>query len=203
MSYSLQAPLWHQLKQCTSKQEVISLLFTYLKEKGQSNYDESVTQYEHAVQAAALATEVQASPTSIVAALFHDIGHMIADEENAQSDFLKEDLFHEEIAAQYLALIFPRSVLDPIRLHVPAKRYLCTVDPNYYEGLSRASKRSLQLQGGVFSEEELAEFQQEPHHEAAVQLRRWDDLAKVSGKSVPEIETYEEVVIEVLVAPPY
>ena len=201
MSNSNYAPLWSELKQCGNKNEVISLLFSYLREKGQSNYDESVTQYEHAVQAAALAVEAQAGPASVAAALFHDIGHMIADEENAQSDFLKEDLFHEEIGSQYLALVFPASVLDPIRLHVPAKRYLCSVDLAYHDGLSEASKRSFQLQGGIFSEEELAAFQEEIHWEAAVQLRKWDDLAKVQGKEVPEIETYQEVVGEVVLAP--
>ena len=133
--------------------------------------------------------------------MFHDIGHLISDEENAQSDFLKQDLFHEELGAQYLALVFPTSVLDPIRLHVPAKRYLCTVDPRYHDDLSEASKRSFQLQGGAFSEQELRAFQQETHWEVAVQLRKWDDLAKVRGKSVPDIESYQEVVMEVLVFP--
>ena len=203
MAKATYSQFWYDLKNASSKQELCSILFTYLRAKGQSNYDESVTQYEHAVQAAALAQEDQASSSSVVAALFHDMGHMIADEENAQADFLKEDLFHEAIGAQYLALVFPPSVVDPIRLHVPAKRYLCTVDPSYHEGLSSASKRSFQLQGGVFSDQELSEFTQEPHWEAAVQLRKWDDLAKVREKGVPEVETYQEVVMEVLAEPPY
>ena len=203
MSNPTHESLRMELKKSLSKKEICSLLFSYLREKGQSNYDESVTQYEHAVQSAALAKEALAPTSSVVAALFHDIGHLIADEENAQSDFLKEDLFHEEIAAQYLTEIFPPEVLDPIRLHVPAKRYLCTVDTSYYDDLSPASKRSFQLQGGAFSNQELNEFKQETHWEAAVQLRKWDDLAKLQGKLVPEIETYEEEVLEVLLSPPY
>ena len=50
-----------------------------------------------------------------------------------------------------------------VRLHVPAKRYLCAVDPEYWEGLSDVSKRSLKVQGGPLSPAEAAEFAALPY----------------------------------------
>ena len=191
-------PLLDQIKQSSNKSERVTLLFKYLKEKGQSKYDEAVTQYEHAVQSACLANNEQAGNELVVAALFHDIGHLIADEHKHQTSFLNDDLYHEEVAASFLADLFPQAVIDPIRLHVPAKRFLCTIDSTYYDQLSKASKKSFQLQGGFMSDEQVREFKLEPHHQAALRLRRWDDLAKVQNKKVPEIEAYESVVSAVL-----
>ncbi len=79
---------------------------------------------------------------------------------------------------------------EPIRLHVPAKRYLCTTDPAYLEGLSPTSVLSLELQGGTFSEAEARAFEANPHFERALQLRRYDDLGKVAGMEVPDLEHF-------------
>ena len=174
--------------------EKVATLFDYMERRGQSFYDESVTQLEHACQCANQARLHDGSTTQVASALLHDLGHFLLDEHNAENDFLEEDQNHEEIGANYLEPFFPEVVTTPIRLHVPAKRYLCTTDASYYDDLSEASKRSFRLQGGVMSDEEQAAFERIPHYQDALQLRRWDDLAKVKGLEIPAIDTYREIV---------
>ena len=178
--------------------EKVNTLFNYMEKRGQSFYDEVVTQLEHALQCAALAKEKNASPTLITGALLHDIGHIILDEHNAREAFLNTDLTHEEVGAQYMELFFPEAVTIPIRLHVPAKRYLCTTDASYYDGLSEASKRSLKLQGGTMSDGERKAFEQIPYFEDGLVLRRWDDLAKVKGLETAALATYRDIVQQCL-----
>jgi phosphonate degradation associated HDIG domain protein len=185
------------MRSATAKQK-IDTLFNYMEDRGQSFYDEVVTQLEHALQCAALAKEKNASPTLITGALLHDIGHIILDEHNAREAFLNMDLSHEKVGAQYLEPFFPEAVTTPIRLHVPAKRHLCTTDASYYDGLSEASKRSLKLQGGIMSDEEREAFEQIPYFEDGLILRRWDDLAKVKELDTPGLETYRDIVQQCL-----
>ena len=185
--------LAQEMNTATPRQKV-AVLFNYMEIRGQSFYDEAVTQLEHALQCAALATHNDASPTLITSALLHDIGHFILDEHNADVVFLNTDLNHEEIGAQYLEPFFPKTVTTPIRLHVPAKRYLCTTDATYYDGLSDASKMSLKLQGGVMSDVEQDAFEQIPYFRDALILRRWDDMAKVKGLETVGLETYRDIV---------
>ena len=186
------------MKNGTAEQKV-DALFNYMEAQGQSFYDEVVTQLEHALQCAALAQQNDAGPTLITSALLHDLGHFILDEHNADKAFLAKDLNHEEIGARYLAPFFPEAVTTPIRLHVPAKRYLCATDASYHDGLSEASKRSLKVQGGVMSDEEREAFEQIPHFQDALTLRRWDDLAKVSGLETAKLETYRDIVQQCLI----
>lgn len=190
--------LAQEMSGATAEQKV-NTLFKYMEKRGQSRYDEVVTQLEHALQCAALAKEKNTSPTLITGALLHDIGHIILDEHNAREAFLNTDLNHEEVGARYMEPFFPESVTIPIRLHVPAKRYLCTTDPSYYDGLSEASKRSLKLQGGTMSDEEREAFEQIPYFEDGLMLRRWDDLAKVNELDTPRLEVYRDVVQQCLV----
>jgi gamma-butyrobetaine dioxygenase len=84
-------------------------------------------------------------------------------------------------------------VAEPVRLHVAAKRYLCSVDADYFARLSPASVQSLGLQGGAFTDQEVREFERLPWHRDAVQLRRWDDAAKQPGLAVPSIEEYRRL----------
>lgn len=190
--------LAEQLKKGTSRDKV-DALFAYMERRGQSFYDEVVTQLEHGLQCAALAQERGAADTLITGALLHDIGHIILDEHNADNAFLDTDLNHEEVGAEYLKPFFPDVVTTPIRLHVPAKRYLCATNPSYYDGLSDASKKSLRLQGGPMSEAEKETFERIPHYRDSLTLRVWDDLAKVKGLETPGLETYRDVVQQCLV----
>ena len=168
------------------------ILFDFMRETGQTFYDESVTQLEHALQCAHLAVEAGANDETVVGALLHDFGHFIQNEHAANDDFLKSDLQHEDVAAEFLAEFLPDAVIEPIRYHVVAKRYLCTVDETYHDQLSAASQHSLRLQGGKLSPEELAELEKHPHLEGIVQVRRWDDLAKEKGKECPPLEEYTD-----------
>jgi phosphonate degradation associated HDIG domain protein len=146
--------------------------------KGARQYgDEAVSQLAHALQCATLAKRAGASPALIAAALLHDIGHLIdgGDEESARAGI---DARHERRGGDFLAAHFVEAVSAPVRLHVDAKRYLCAVDPGYRDDLSPASKRSLELQGGVFLPAAALSFAGQPFAEDAARLRRWDDLAK-------------------------
>ena len=172
--------------------ERVDLIFEFLERRGSSHYDEEVTQLEHALQCAQLATKSQSGASAIAAALLHDIGHLLLDEHSDSEGSSETDRNHEEYGAEFLAPYFPPEVTEPVRLHVPAKRYLCTTEVTYYETLSEASKHSFQLQGGALSDEERAEFEEHPQLKPALQLRRWDDLAKVIDHVAPEIETYRE-----------
>ena len=154
---------------------------------------------QHALQAAYLARQAGKGPELITAALLHDIGHIIADDpEERNNPTIRNDL-HEDIAVDYLQDVFPEAVLEPIRLHVEAKRYLCTVRKGYYEKLSEASQKSYHLQGGKMNENEIAAFENHTYYREAVLLRAWDDLAKDVTKAVPEIEAYEPEVMAAMI----
>lgn len=91
-------------------------------------------------------------------------------------------------------------MIEPVRLHVLAKRWLCTVDGAYWQGLSEASKRSLLVQGGMMGPEEITAFQAHDSWQQAVALRKRDDLGKQPGRHVPGLESFRTVVLHVLKA---
>jgi phosphonate degradation associated HDIG domain protein len=141
---------------------------------------EPVTQLEHALQTAQLAEDAQAGAALITASLLHDLGHM-SNDLGATPTLRGIDDKHQYHGVLALKGVFPEAVINPIRLHVDAKRYLCAVDRAYWASLSADSQRSLELQGGIFSATEAADFIAQPFAHDAVELRRWDDLAKVAG----------------------
>jgi phosphonate degradation associated HDIG domain protein len=164
---------------------------------------EPVTQLEHALQTAALAEEAGAPATLVTASLLHDLGHMVND--RGETPTLRGiDDRHEYVAIPPLRGLFPDAVLAPIRLHVEAKRYLCfrsdgtRPGPAYLAALSPDSLRSLELQGGVFSQEQADAFIDEPFAADAVRLRVWDDLAKVAGRPTPALDHYLAVAARVV-----
>ncbi len=140
-----------------------------------------------------LAQQAGAPDELIAGALLHDIGHLMhgLGEDIAEHGV---DGKHEDVGAEWLEGEFPQVVIDCVRLHVAAKRYLTATDPGYLEGLSATSLESLRLQGGPFSDEEVADFERsEPNWEMAIQARRWDDEAKVVGLEVPAVESYRDL----------
>lgn len=169
---------------------VLPFILDLFAHHGQAAYiGEAVSQTEHGLQAAALAEAEGAPPELIVAALLHDIGHLL----DARSDSpmkLGVDLEHEDLGAAWMEPHFAPGAVEPVRLHVPAKRYLCAVDPAYLATLSPASVASLQLQGGPMGPVEAEEFRRGPFADAAVRLRRWDDAAKVPGLATPPLEHF-------------
>ena len=153
---------------------------------------EGVTQLEHALQAAQHAERAGADATLVTAAFLHDLGHLL----NLQGETPTErgiDDQHQYFAIPFIRPLFPAAVVEAIRLHVDAKRALCALEPEYYEALSEDSKRSLTLQGGIFSRAETEEFLAKPFAENAMRVRRWDDAAKVPGEVTPPIAHYLKI----------
>lgn len=184
---------WMELETAQDVSDAIVALYT---DRGSSRYDERVTQTEHGLQCAALAMADQAERPVIVAALLHDIGHLLLGEDDSNKDFLGRDLHHEDVGSRFLANWFSAEVTEPIRLHVPAKRYLVSTDAAYHDTLSEASVRSLIVQGGPMTDEEVADFEGQPGYREAVQLRRWDDLGKVRGAPTPDLAFFGNLVNE-------
>ncbi|WP_323123380.1 phosphonate degradation HD-domain oxygenase [Burkholderia alba] len=154
---------------------------------------EPVTQREHALQSALLAEQAGAADELVVAALLHDLGHLLNHQGETPTERGIDDL-HQYYVLPFLRPLFPDAVLEPVRLHVDAKRCLCAIDAGYYDSLSADSVRSLRLQGGVFDADTAAEFLRRPYAEDALRLRRWDDLAKVAGLRTPDLDHYMAVV---------
>jgi len=159
---------------------------------GELHYGEDVSQLEHALQTAHHARIDGAPPALIVAALLHDVGHLLQKIGENAADF-GIDTRHEHIGAGYLARAFGSDVTEPIRLHVAAKRYRVTVDPAYLQGLSKASLQSLALQGGAMSEEEVAAFLAEPAAASALRLRGYDEAGKAPRADVAGFESYYDM----------
>ena len=167
----------------------IAAIDAAFRRRGRDHYGEGVSQQEHALQAAWQAEREGASPALIVAALLHDIGHLLHDlpEDIADQDV---DTEHESLGSAWLSQYFGPEVSEPVRLHVAAKRYLCTVESDYFGKLSPDSVRSLKLQGGLMSADELEAFRANPYHAEAVRLRRYDEAAKDPRAKTPDFDHY-------------
>lgn len=165
----------------------VAMIASLIDGRGQRAYGLSlVNQRAHALQAALLAEQSGRAPALIVAALLHDIGHMVHNlgEDPAAAGI---DDRHEEVGQVFLAGYFGPDVTEPVRLHVAAKRYLCGVEPDYFARLSDDSVRSLALQGGPMTAAEAAAFASLPGATDAVTLRRFDEAAKVKGLTTPDV----------------
>jgi [1-hydroxy-2-(trimethylamino)ethyl]phosphonate dioxygenase len=161
---------------------------------GAAYFGEPVSQLEHALQCASLAEQAGAENSLVVAALLHDVGHLL----HGKGEDIAErgtDAQHEEMGYAWLAKRFGLAVAEPVRLHVAAKRYLCATDTEYSGRLSPASQLSLSLQGGPFTREECGEFESSPYFSAAIRLRRWDDEAKIPALEVSQLEHYRSRIL--------
>lgn len=153
---------------------------------GEQYAGEPVTQLEHALQCALLAEADGADDELVTAALLHDLGHLLHDLGETPTLQGVDDV-HQYRALPFLRGLFGDAVLDAIKLHVDAKRYLCAVRPGYFAALSDDSKRSLGLQGGIFNEGQAEAFIAQRGARAAVRLREWDDSAKAAGLATPPL----------------
>ncbi len=160
------------------------------EERGHEQYSgEPVTQLQHALQTAALGEAEGASDALVTAALLHDLGHLLHDLGDTPSLQGVDDV-HQYRALPFLRGLFDDEVLNAIKLHVDAKRYLCATRSGYHASLSVDSKRSLVLQGGVFSADEAAAFIAQPGAQDSVRLRLWDDLAKDANMTTPPLSHF-------------
>ena len=166
---------------------------------GYAYLGEPLSQLDHALQTGHLARKAGADDWLVVAALLHDLGHLVT-LESIPGEY-ELDKRHEHIGAAWLARCFGPEVIEPIRLHVTAKRYLCSVDRTYTGELSIASIRSLELQGGPLSPDESAEFEKNLYYDRAVQLRRWDDKAKIPAVEAGTIQQYRNALLSCMKTP--
>jgi phosphonate degradation associated HDIG domain protein len=153
---------------------------------------EPVTQLEHALQTAHSAERQGADAALITAALLHDLGHLLNDQGETPTARGIDDV-HQYAALPFLRPLFGDEVLEPIKLHVDAKRYLCTTEAGYFDALSEDSKRSLVLQGGPYDATGAAEFAARPGALRAAALRRWDDAAKTAGGTTPPLAHFAAI----------
>jgi phosphonate degradation associated HDIG domain protein len=169
------------------------LLSIYARRGSAAYFGEAVTVAEHSLQAAYFAQLSGASDALVVATLLHDIGHLIEPMPDDIADW-KTDACHELIGSRWLAARFGPAVWEPVRLHVPAKRYLCATDSAYISRLSAASVQTLRLQGGPMSAAEIAAFEAQPYRREAVLVRQWDDQGKIAGLRTPDFTHYRALI---------
>lgn len=174
------------------------LLSLLEKAAGQDYIGEPISQLGHALQAAYLASQSGADDETILAALFHDIGHLCASE-SKKGEYGVPD--HDVVGADFLHLCgMSNKVCELVLGHVQAKRYLTFLYPEYYAKLSDASKKTLEMQGGPMTSDEAATFEKDPFFDLKIQMRSWDEQAKVVGLSVPELSAYHQMLLDHLLA---
>ena len=152
--------------------------------EGMAYLGEGVTMIQHQLQAGALAVAAGVPDALAVAALLHDVGHMVGEHDASKAMADDVDARHDVVGAQWLGTWFGVDVTEPVRLHVAAKRYLVTTEPSYAATLSPASVHTLRLQGGPMSAAEAAAFAALAHAADAVALRRFDEAAKDADVAV-------------------
>ena len=174
---------------------VDQIIFSYSNNK--SLYiGEKITITEHMIQTAMLAEKNNCSSSLICSSLLHDYGHFIL--ENPDDLVNKEkDGKHEDVGYKFLREYFVKDVVEPIKYHVKAKRYLAR-DKKYYQILSKASKNSLKLQGGIMDEKEANEFKNNEFFENSIKLRKFDEGAKKILPKIKSIKEYKNLLVSKL-----
>jgi predicted HD phosphohydrolase len=174
-------------------------LFELYEKYGHRKYGEDVTGLEHALQCASLAFDDGATRDLIAAALFHDVGWFLVDD-SSSDDVVPVTGDHAALGARILSPILGPDVALPVALHVTAKRWRCTIDPDYFDELSEASKVTFVAQGGSLGTDERARFEAHPGFVTAMALRSWDDRAKIAGLDVPDLAHYRPMAEEIALA---
>ena len=177
-------------KHSLDRETIVPFLAEIFERNAAEEYlGEQVTIAEHMLQGAQLAEQAGADDEVVAAALLHDIGHFTHEFPTDAAD-LGIDSKHEEAGAQVIEKFFPKIVVDCVRYHVDAKRYLCATNPKYFDRLSEASIHSLNLQGGPMSTAETDEFAKNPNLKDILRVRVWDEEGKIPGKQTPSIHDY-------------
>ena len=181
-------------------ENLVPFLADIFDRRGDEEYlGEPVTMSEHMLQGAHFAEQAGEPEIVIVAALLHDIGHFTSEFGTfAMTD--TKDRYHEQAGADLLEQFLPPLVVDCVRHHVAAKRYLCATEPAYLAELSEASVHSLNLQGGPMNEDEMAQFAQNPNLQAILRVRKYDDAGKQAGLKTQPFAHYAPMIARVVAA---
>jgi predicted HD phosphohydrolase len=183
-----------------SRMHVVDDILAVLERRGHPCYvNGRLSHREHALLAASMAEEDAAPPALIVAALLHDVGHLLQGGPRDIAE-MAVDTRHEEVGSRWLRRYFGPDITEPVRLHVAAKRYLCAAEDGYWEQLAPAAVRNLAAQGGPLSESEARRFEDHPFHHEAVWLRRIDDRATQPGARLPSVAHYRDCLEAVLLS---
>ena len=168
---------------------IIDEIFSNMRRNAHMEYGERVTIVAHSLQTAVFAERDGADDLMIAAAFLHDYGHFIHDlgEDIADQGI---DAIHEILGAEALSKYFIPDIIEPMRLHVAAKRYLVATDEEYVKNVSPASMLSLKVQGGPFDAEGVKSFEANPYYKRAIQLRLYDEAGKIPEMETPDYEYY-------------
>jgi len=169
-----------------TKDTIVEFLGDIFERRGGEEYlGEPVSMAQHMLQGAAIAEQNGMDEEIIVGALLHDIGHFTS-EFGTFTMYDTEDRYHEEAGARVLSEFCPSVIVDCVRHHVAAKRYLCATRPDYFERLSQASIHSLNLQGGPMRPDEVLEFEKNPNLKKIIQVRYLDEAGKRTDLKTPD-----------------
>ncbi|WP_373522379.1 phosphonate degradation HD-domain oxygenase [Aquiflexum sp.] len=183
-----------------SKLERIDEVFGLYEKFGQTDYiGEPVSQIEHMCQSAQLAEKWGFDEEVILAAFFHDIGHLFALDQDLENMGGYGVMSHEKLGADFLRKLgFPEKIAKLVENHVQAKRYLTCKYPEYFQKLSEASKKTLEYQGGVMTADEAEVFEKDGLFELSLKMRTWDELAKEEKVPLPDMDRYKELALKVI-----
>lgn len=184
----------------TQQLKRVELIFSFYEKHGNEDYiGEPVSQLEHMCQSAQLAEGEGFDEEVILAAFFHDLGHLIT--QGPTTEMMGEFGVkrHEQLGADFLrSLGFSEKIAQLVENHVQAKRYLTFRYPDYYTKLSEASKQTLIYQGGPMKEEEALKFEKDPLFEVSLRMRTWDEEAKLTDQPLPTLTRYKEMALRAL-----
>jgi phosphonate degradation associated HDIG domain protein len=181
-------------------EQVVNEVFGLYVQRGSDDYiGEPVSQIEHMSQSAELALAEGYDDEVVLAAFFHDIGHICETDLSAASMGGYGVASHERVGADYLRKCgFGERVARLVEYHVQAKRYLTLRQPGYYQQLSEASRRTLEYQGGVMSEAEAVAFERDPLCSVSLRMRQWDEMAKEMNVPVIDLKILKHKALALL-----
>ena len=179
------------------KSDFITIVTSILDHRGEKEYNGvGLSVQEHMLQSALEAETAHAETHEVVTTLLHDIGHFVVDFPSDMKN--TEDTGHDEVGAKILEPFFGPDIVEPVRLHVRAKRYLCTVEPSYYDNTTIPVQHTFWLQGGKMTAAEVKEFEALPFAKEATKLRRWCDRGMIPGRKTKKFEEYYPLIESVL-----